>query len=114
MLINNLKSENKTITVGVPLTTTSGKTRVKQRNIVFDYGLPFASRKNPFNQNNYIEWQIGYDATVPKDVSNFKPEKFKNFVNTTLKENYFTDDNGNKKTFRYDTVQIIKTILDDL
>jgi hypothetical protein len=98
MLINTLKPENKTITVDVPLTTTSGKTRVKQRNSMFDYGLPFASRTNPFNQNNYIEWQIGYDATVPRNVSNFKKEKFKNFVNTTLKENYFTGDNGNKKT----------------
>ncbi|CAC9558480.1 hypothetical protein [uncultured Gammaproteobacteria bacterium] len=89
---------SKTITVNVSLTTTSGKTRVKQRNAVFDYGLPFASRTNPFNQKNYIEWQIGYDAIVPSNTISFKEEKFKNFCNTTLKEHYFIGDNGKKKT----------------
>ena len=98
MLIKTLDPTNKTITVDMPLTTISGKTRVKQRDSIFDYGLPFASRTNPFNQKNYIEWQIGYDATVPRNVDNFKAEKFKNFYNTTLKENYFTGDNGENKT----------------
>ncbi len=97
MLINT-DPIKKTIIVNVPLTTTSGKIRVKQRNSIFDYGLPFASRQNNFNQRNYIEWQIGYDATVPIDIHNFEEKKFKNFCNTTLKENYFTGANGNKKT----------------
>lgn len=98
MRINQLDATNKVIVIDVPLTTTSGKTRVKQRDSVLGYGLPFASRTNPFNQRNYIEWQIGYDATVPNDVCNFKEEKFKNFCNTTLKGNYFIGDNGNQKT----------------
>ncbi len=48
----------------IPLTTTSGKIRVKNRSSIFEYGLPFASRQNNFVQSNYIEWQIGYDAVT--------------------------------------------------
>lgn len=98
MLIKELNPKNKTIIVDVPLTTTSGKTRVKQRDLVFDYGLPFASKSKPFNQKNYIEWQIGYDATVPNNISNFKENKFKNFANTSIKDAYFIGDNGKNKT----------------
>ena len=98
MLVKNLDEKNKIITIDVPLTTTSGKTRVKQRDFVFDYGMPFASRKNHFNQKNYIEWQIGYDAIVPAYIDNFEERKFKNFVNTTLKDFYFTGDNKKNKT----------------
>lgn len=98
MFIESINKSEKNIIINIPLTTPSGKIRVKQRNSIFDYGLPFASKQQLFNQKNYIEWQIGYDALVPKDVNKFKKEKFKNFYNTTLKENYFIDDNGKKKT----------------
>ncbi len=98
MLISGINKSAQTIVVDIPLTTTSGKTRVKQRNSIFDYGLPFASRSNPFNKENYIEWQIGYDAVVPNDVNKFDKEKFKNFCNITLKDKYFIDSKSNKKT----------------
>jgi len=97
MSIELIKDEKKII-VKIPLTTTSGKTRVKERDNIFGYGLPFASRTNPFNQKNYIEWQIGYDAVIPSDVSDFKEDKYKNYTATTLKNKNFVGDNGKHKT----------------
>lgn len=54
--------ENHKIYVEIPLTTQSGKTRVKIRNSFYEYGLPTATRQIPFSQKHYIEWQIGYDV----------------------------------------------------
>lgn len=56
------KCENHKIYVEIPLTTQSGKTRVKIRNSFYEYGLPTATRQIPFSQKHYIEWQIGYDV----------------------------------------------------
>jgi len=98
MFIEGANKSEKTIIVNIPLTTPSGKIRVKQRNYMFDYGAPFASKQEPFNQKSYIEWQIGYDAIMPKDVEEFEKKKFKNFYNTTLKDKHFIGDNGKKKT----------------
>ena len=95
MFINN---SNKSIDISIPLTSTSGKTRIKQRNSIFGYGLPFASRQKPFNQKNYIEWQIGYDAVIPKNVNNFAKKDYKNFQNTTIKDIFFIGFNGKNKT----------------
>ncbi len=64
MFINKINSENKEIIISIPLTTTSGKTRIKQRDNIYGYGLPFASRSSKLNQKNYIEWQIGYDLEI--------------------------------------------------
>lgn len=50
------KCENKQIFVEIPLTTQSGKTRVKTRNSFYEYGLPTATRQIPFSQKHYIEW----------------------------------------------------------
>ena len=55
------KCENQKVFVEIPLTTQSGKTRVKTRNSFYEYGLPTATRQIPFSQKHYIEWQIGYD-----------------------------------------------------
>jgi hypothetical protein len=52
------------IRVAIPLTATSGKTRVKRRDLLNEYGLPVATCQTPFAQNSYIEWQIGYDVAV--------------------------------------------------
>jgi hypothetical protein len=98
MLIDAVSEQKQIITVSVPLTTTSGKTRVKQRDSVFGYGLPFASRTNKFNLKNYIEWQIGYDAVVPKNEENYDKKKFPNYDMTTLKNIYWTGSNGKNKT----------------
>jgi hypothetical protein len=60
----NIDFTNKRIILPIPLTTTSGKIRVKNRSTVFEYGLPHASKQQLFSQSNYIEWQIGYDVIV--------------------------------------------------
>ena len=64
MFIKQINENNKEIIVSIPLTTTSGKTRIKQRDNIYGYGLPFASRSHKLNQKNYIEWQIGYDIEI--------------------------------------------------
>ncbi len=96
MYIKNVNKKEKEIIVAIPLTTTSGKIRVKERDNIYGYGLPFASRRNPFNQKNYIEWQIGYDAEKPNNIDNYKKSNFKNYENTTLKDVNFVA--YNKKT----------------
>ena len=88
MFIRKLNPETKEIFVNIPLTTTSGKIRVKSRTIDSEYGLPFASRQNNFNLNNYVEWQIGYDSVVDDE------QKLKL---TTLTNTRFTAYNGKTK-----------------
>lgn len=88
MFIRKLNPETKEIFVSIPLTTTSGKIRVKSRTIDSEYGLPFASRQNNFNLNNYVEWQIGYDSVIDN------PKKLKP---TTLSDKQFISYNGKKK-----------------
>lgn len=58
------KVEDNKIFVDIPLTTQSGKTRVKIRSSFYEYGLPSATRQTPFTQKHYIEWQIGYDVDI--------------------------------------------------
>ncbi|MCE2687057.1 MAG: R.Pab1 family restriction endonuclease [Rickettsiales bacterium] len=87
MFIKRVSPENQEIIVSIPLTTTSGKIRIKERDNIYGYGLPFASRSNKFNQRNYIEWQIGYDIEVVSDKIKL----------TTLKNLNFTAYNTKKK-----------------
>lgn len=54
--------ENKRILVNIPLATPTGKIRIKSRSVFNEYGIPHATRSKPLNQNNYVEWQIGYDV----------------------------------------------------
>ena len=54
--------ENNKIRIEIPLTTQSGKIRVKIRNSFYEYGIPTATKQIPFSQKHYIEWQIGYDV----------------------------------------------------
>ncbi len=91
-----MTKKKKEIFVAIPLTTTSGKIRVKKRDNIYGYGIPFASRSKPFNQKNYIEWQIGYDAEKPNNLDNYKKSNFKSYENTTLKSVNFVA--YNKKT----------------
>ncbi|WP_281746645.1 R.Pab1 family restriction endonuclease [Helicobacter suis] len=53
---------NKVIKVPIPLTSQSGKIRVKVRNDFTEYGLPTPTRQIPFSLKHYVEWQIGYDV----------------------------------------------------
>jgi len=80
MYIKTINKESKTIIVAIPLTTTSGKIRVKERNNIYGYGLPFASRSSKLNQKNYIEWQISYDLETTSDKMDLTTLKNVNFI----------------------------------
>lgn len=82
------KLEDNKIYVEIPLTSQSGKARVKIRNSFYEYGLPTATKQNHFSQKHYIEWQIGYDA----DKSDNDKMKL-----TSLKNTEFIGANGKNK-----------------
>nr|WP_276321399.1 R.Pab1 family restriction endonuclease [Helicobacter pylori] len=63
--------DKKVIEVSIPLTSISGKVRVKIRRAFSDYGISTATRKIPFSLKHYIEWQIGYDVPI-KDKEKFE------------------------------------------
>ncbi|GAA7656616.1 R.Pab1 family restriction endonuclease [Helicobacter pylori] len=63
--------DKKVIEVSIPLTSISGKVRVKIRHAFSDYGISTATRKIPFSLKHYIEWQIGYDVPI-KDKEKFE------------------------------------------
>jgi hypothetical protein len=65
--------ENKKILVDVPLTRPTGKIRIKSRSMFYEYGKPHATRRDPLTQNNYVEWQIGYDLEYEKRDSSSLP-----------------------------------------
>ena len=48
------KLEDNKIYIEIPLTSQSGKARVKIRNSFYEYGLPTATKQNPFSQKHYI------------------------------------------------------------
>ena len=81
--------EKKRLLVDLPLTSPTGKIRIKSRNVFHEYGLPHAPRQELFSLNNYVEWQIGYDL----DITN---KKFKGRP-TTLPDKRFTANNGKVK-----------------
>jgi hypothetical protein len=87
MFINKLL-ENQEILVAIPLTATSGKARIKQRDMLNAYGLPVATCQTPLTQSCYVEWQVGYDVVVSEE------EKL---GLTTLKDLRFTGANGKEK-----------------
>ncbi|MCQ2641101.1 R.Pab1 family restriction endonuclease [Helicobacter pylori] len=79
------------IEVSIPLTSISGKARVKIRHAFSDYGISTATRKIPFSLKHYVEWQIGYDVPI-KDKEKFEL--------TTLKDEkyHFLGANNKVKT----------------
>lgn len=46
----------------LPLTQPTGLVRVKQRNNIYEAGIPIATRQKKFTPNLYLEWQIAYDT----------------------------------------------------
>ncbi|WP_288547167.1 R.Pab1 family restriction endonuclease [uncultured Helicobacter sp.] len=82
------KIEQDKIFIRIPLTTQSGKIRVKEHNSFYEYGPPTATRQIAFTQKHYIEWQIGYDV----DISN--KEKL---ALSSLQESHFISANGKTK-----------------
>lgn len=86
--LENPNTKEAKICVEIPLTEQTGKARVKVRNSFYEYGLPTATRQNPFSQKHYIEWQIGYDVD--------KSEKDK-LALSTLQDSEFKGANGKTK-----------------
>ncbi|EMH23944.1 R.Pab1 family restriction endonuclease [Helicobacter pylori] len=71
MSLIKVNDDKKVIEVSIPLTSISGKARVKIRHAFSDYGISTATRKIPFSLKHYVEWQIGYDAPI-KDKEKFE------------------------------------------
>ncbi|GAA7398701.1 R.Pab1 family restriction endonuclease [Helicobacter pylori] len=91
MSLIKVSDDKKAIEVSIPLTSISGKVRVKIRHAFSDYGISTATRKIPFSLKHYVEWQIGYDVPI-KDKEKFelialKDEKY-----------HFLGDNNKVKT----------------
>ncbi|GAA7339775.1 R.Pab1 family restriction endonuclease [Helicobacter pylori] len=91
MSLIKINHDKKMIEVSIPLTSISGKVRVKIRHAFSDYGISTATRKIPFSLKHYVEWQIGYDVPI-KDKEKFEL--------TTLKDEkyHFLGANNKVKT----------------
>ena len=90
MKIYKVDYQNRKILVEIPLTQPTGKIRIKKRKHYTDFGIPVATKRIPFDEKMYVEWQISYDVEINS----------KNFENSTLKEckNFILEsDNGKKK-----------------
>ncbi|WP_033790073.1 R.Pab1 family restriction endonuclease [Helicobacter pylori] len=99
MSLIKIDYDKKMIKIPIPLTSISGKVRVKTRHAFSDYGVSTATRKIPFSLKHYVEWQIGYDVPITDR------EKFEL---TTLKDEkyHFLGANGKIKTL-YELSEII-------
>ncbi|HIC10382.1 MAG TPA: R.Pab1 family restriction endonuclease [Campylobacterales bacterium] len=60
MSIYKIDENKKELLLTIPLTNHTGKIRVKERDNIYGYGIPYATKQKPFNLKNYIEWQISY------------------------------------------------------
>jgi hypothetical protein len=69
-------SNKKVVKVEIPLTSHTGKIRIKERRSYTDFGISVATRQKAFNKNMYVEWQIGYDAPFGSGTSLLDDEKF--------------------------------------
>ncbi len=99
MSLIKVNDDKKAIEVSIPLTSISGKVRVKIRHAFSDYGISTATRKIPFSLKHYVEWQIGYDVPI---------EDKEKFELTTLKDEkyHFLGANNKVKTL-YELSEII-------
>ncbi|WQY78828.1 R.Pab1 family restriction endonuclease [Helicobacter pylori] len=99
MSLIKIDNNKKVIEISIPLTSISGKARVKIRHAFSDYGISTATRKIPFSLKHYVEWQIGYDVPI-KDKEKFEL--------TTLKDEkyHFLGANNKVKTL-YELSEII-------
>jgi hypothetical protein len=69
--------------------TNDGKFRFKKRKNRLDFGEIFSTRECLFDEQTYLEWQIGYDVPI-KYVEDGKKE-------TKLTSKYFVGSNGKTK-----------------
>lgn len=82
--------------------TNSGKFRFKKRKNRLDFGETFSTRECLFDEQAYLEWQIGYDVPV-KDVGGEK--------NTKLNKKSFIGSNGKIK-YPYELSEIFWTAIE--
>jgi len=70
--------------------TNDGKFRFKTRKHNLEFGEIFSTRKINFNNDAYLEWQIGYDATAKEIKDGAKKTILKQlkFVGANKKEKY--------------------------
>ena len=94
--------QNQEIKVAIPLTKGTEKTRIKKRSILNEYGVPVSTKREPFTQSCYVEWQIGYDV-VTDDTEKLKK--------TTLQNLRFIGANGKEKAL-YELSEYIKYFYD--
>lgn len=94
MKIREIDKNKKTIKVEIPLTSPTGKIRIKQRKSYIDFGTPVATRQTKLSQNMYVEWQIGYDIEI-----NSKNIELSYYYTNTSNPQIFTAYNKKKKTF---------------
>lgn len=110
--------KNKEITLNINAAN-YGKFRFKERQDNIAFGESFSARQSNFNNDVYLEWQIGYDAIVT-DVNNGKK-------NTKLNKIFFIGANGKNKypyelsELLFEAIKIelipknkVKTLLDDI
>ncbi len=76
----NLIVNKNYILVPIPLTTHTGKIRIKERDNIYGYGNPTKTKSIPFSQKHYVEWQIGFDSkqpnpNIPATFQNYKGER---------------------------------------
>ena len=100
MFIN--KAENNEIIVAIPLTKGTEKTRIKKRRVLNEYGIPVSTKQQPFTQNCYVEWQIGYDVVVSDEQK---------LIRTTLQNMRFIGANEKEKAL-YELSEYIKYFYD--
>ncbi len=82
-----IKGNNILLTIAA---TNAGKFRFKKRKSRLDFGETFSTRKCLFDEQTYLEWQIGYDVPI-KDVEKSKKGTTltsKHFVGSNRKEKY--------------------------
>ena len=84
-----LDKEKKCIRAIVPFTRHKSRVRIKSRSEFYKHGEPHFGGRQPFHQNNYVEWQIGYNLV----------DNSENRCRTSLPNVSFIADNGDKKIF---------------
>jgi len=94
--------KDKNILLTIPATN-AGKFRFKKRKNRLDFGETFSTRECFFDDDTYLEWQIGYDIPV-KDVEDGKGE-------TKLTQKHFIGSNGKRK-YPYELSELLYTAIE--
>jgi len=94
--------ENRAIQLSLPAKN-AGKFRFKKRESRLDFGATFSTRNLCFDNDTYLEWQIGYDVPV-KDVEAGKAA-------TRLTRKHFIGSNGKRK-YPYELSELLAAAFD--